>query len=98
MPLTLPQSPFCITCVPESRFHVDKMSSAHVYLRLREGETIDDIPEEIVSEMAQLTKRNSIDGNKTNDVDVVYIMWGNLKKKPSMDAGQVSFLSGVKWG
>ena len=25
-------------------FHVDKMSSAHVYLRLPEGDTVDDVP------------------------------------------------------
>ncbi|CAA0821332.1 Unknown protein [Striga hermonthica] len=56
-------------------FHVDKMSSAHVYLRLHKGQTIDDIPE----------------GNKANNVDVVYTPWQNLKKTPSMDVGQVGF-------
>ncbi|KAB5513996.1 hypothetical protein DKX38_027902 [Salix brachista] len=56
-------------------FHVDKMSSAHVYLRLRKGQTIDDISE----------------GNKVNNIDVVYTPWANLKKTASMDAGQVGF-------
>lgn len=43
-------------------FHVDKMSSAHVYLRLPPGDGIDEIPKEIVEECSQLTKANSIEG------------------------------------
>lgn len=72
-------------------FHVDKMSSAHVYLRLHAGETIDDIPEAVIQDCAQLVKANSIQGCKANDVDVVYTMWSNLKKTPEMDVGQVGF-------
>ena len=30
-------------------------------------------------------------GNKMNNVDVVYTMWGNLKKNAGMDVGQVGF-------
>ncbi|GFP80276.1 coiled-coil domain-containing protein 25 [Phtheirospermum japonicum] len=56
-------------------FHVDKMSSAHVYVRLHKGQTIDDISE----------------GNKVNNIDVVYTPWQNLKKTASMDVGQVGF-------
>nr|TKS10990.1 coiled-coil domain-containing protein 25-like [Populus alba] len=56
-------------------FHVDKMSSAHVYVRLHKGQTIDDISE----------------GNKVNNIDVVYTPWANLKKTASMDVGQVGF-------
>ncbi|KAF7234186.1 hypothetical protein EG68_12374 [Paragonimus skrjabini miyazakii] len=41
-------------------FHVDKMSSAHVYLRLREGETLDDVPNVVLQDCAQLVKENSI--------------------------------------
>lgn len=41
-------------------FHVDKLSSAHVYLRLREGETLDDVPEAVIQDCAQLCKQNSI--------------------------------------
>ncbi|KAI6238753.1 Coiled-coil domain-containing protein 25 [Aphelenchoides fujianensis] len=36
-------------------FHVDKLSSAHVYLRLEEGQTIDDIPPALIKDCAQLT-------------------------------------------
>ncbi|KAG6649357.1 hypothetical protein CIPAW_07G206800 [Carya illinoinensis] len=72
-------------------FHVDKMSSAHVYLRLHKGQTIDDISEGLLEDCAQLVKANSIQGNKVNNVDVVYTPWSNLKKSASMDVGQVGF-------
>ncbi|XP_014779598.1 coiled-coil domain-containing protein 25 isoform X2 [Octopus bimaculoides] len=74
-------------------FHVDKVSSAHVYLRLHKGDSIDDIPQTVIDDCAQLVKANSIQGNKMNNVDVVYTMWSNLKKTPSMDVGQVGFNS-----
>ncbi|XP_045542313.1 coiled-coil domain-containing protein 25 isoform X2 [Papilio machaon] len=72
-------------------FHVDKVSSAHVYLRLAPGQTIDDIPNSVLDDACQLVKANSIMGNKMNDIDIVYTMWSNLKKTPSMDVGQVAF-------
>ncbi|XP_014681157.1 PREDICTED: coiled-coil domain-containing protein 25-like [Priapulus caudatus] len=72
-------------------FHVDKVSSAHVYLRLKRGETLDDIPSRVLVDAVQLCKANSISGNKMNDVDVVYTLWSNLKKTPGMDVGQVGF-------
>ncbi|KAB2080134.1 hypothetical protein ES319_A05G050200v1 [Gossypium barbadense] len=72
-------------------FHVDKMSSAHVYLRLQKGQTIDDISEGLLEDCAQLVKANSIQGNKVNNIDVVYTPWSNLKKTSSMDVGQVGF-------
>ncbi|KAJ7965985.1 Coiled-coil domain-containing 25 [Quillaja saponaria] len=72
-------------------FHVDKMSSAHVYVRLHKGQTIDDISEGLLEDCAQLVKANSIQGNKVNNVDIVYTPWANLKKTASMDVGQVGF-------
>ncbi|KAK4769594.1 hypothetical protein SAY86_027744 [Trapa natans] len=72
-------------------FHVDKMSSAHVYVRMHKGETIDNISEGLLEDCAQLVKANSIQGNKVNNVDVVYTPWANLKKTASMDVGQVGF-------
>lgn len=30
-------------------------------------------------------------GCKSNNVDIVYTMWSNLKKTPDMDVGQVGF-------
>ncbi|RWR72450.1 coiled-coil domain-containing protein 25 [Cinnamomum micranthum f. kanehirae] len=87
-------------------FHVDKMSSAHVYVRLNKGQTMDDISEGLLEDCAQLVKANSIQGNapfacltcsmyltgnKVNNIDVVYTPWYNLKKTPSMEVGQVGF-------
>uniref|UniRef100_A0A2A4JG36 Coiled-coil domain-containing protein 25 n=1 Tax=Heliothis virescens TaxID=7102 RepID=A0A2A4JG36_HELVI len=72
-------------------FHVDKVSSAHVYLRLAPGQTIDDIPNSVLDDACQLVKANSIMGNKMNDIDIVYTMWSNLKKTAGMEAGQVAF-------
>uniref|UniRef100_H2MZZ8 Coiled-coil domain-containing protein 25 n=1 Tax=Oryzias latipes TaxID=8090 RepID=H2MZZ8_ORYLA len=43
-------------------FHVDKLSSAHVYLRMPKGGTIDDVPPEVLVDCAQLVKNNSIQG------------------------------------
>ncbi|KAL6735516.1 hypothetical protein Aduo_005952 [Ancylostoma duodenale] len=72
-------------------FHVDKVSSAHVYLRLPPGMTIDTIPQALIDDCCQLVKANSIDGNKMNDVGIVYTMWENLKKTGDMAVGQIGF-------
>lgn len=72
-------------------FHVDKVSSAHVYLRLHKGQTLDDIPTNVLEDCAQLVKANSIQGNKMNNVDIVYTPWNNLKKTAGMEVGQVGF-------
>jgi len=90
-------------------FHVDKYSSAHIYLRLPDGsvdlsnikdkaaakeklkEALSSIPEEIVNEMCQLTKANSIEGCKLSQVDIVYTPFLNLKKEEHMDTGTVGF-------
>eukprot|EP00246_Nothoceros_aenigmaticus_P001154 TRINITY_DN1152_c0_g1_i1.p1 TRINITY_DN1152_c0_g1~~TRINITY_DN1152_c0_g1_i1.p1 ORF type:complete len:216 (+),score=52.82 TRINITY_DN1152_c0_g1_i1:54-701(+) len=72
-------------------FHVDKLSSAHVYLRLHKGQTMETISAELLEDCAQLVKANSIQGNKLNNLDVVYTPWYNLKKTPSMDVGQVGY-------
>lgn len=45
------------------QFHVDKMSSAHVYVRLQPGQTWDDIPSQVIEDCAQLVKANSIEGS-----------------------------------
>uniref|UniRef100_A0A8C0KI39 Coiled-coil domain-containing protein 25 n=1 Tax=Canis lupus dingo TaxID=286419 RepID=A0A8C0KI39_CANLU len=47
---------------PAGKFHVDKLSSAHVYLRLHKGEKIEDIPKEVLMDCAHLVKANSIQG------------------------------------
>mmetsp|Transcript_122056 Transcript_122056/g.352741 ORF Transcript_122056/g.352741 Transcript_122056/m.352741 type:complete len:233 (+) Transcript_122056:167-865(+) len=90
-------------------FHVDKLSSAHVYLRLPPGsvdmsqtkdkdaakqillDAVASVPEDILMEMAQLTKENSIEGCKKAEVDIVYTPYLNLRKEERMDTGQVGF-------
>ncbi|KAG0646201.1 Coiled-coil domain-containing 25 [Hyphodiscus hymeniophilus] len=77
-------------------FHVDKLSSAHIYLRMNEGDTWDAIPEDLLTDCAQLTKANSIEGNKKDNVTIIYTPWSNLKKDGSMAVGQVSFKDNKK--
>lgn len=72
-------------------FHVDKLSSAHVYLRMPKGVAIEDIPKEVLIDCAQLVKNNSIQGCKMNNINVVYTPWANLKKTGDMDVGQIGF-------
>ncbi|CAF0831666.1 unnamed protein product [Brachionus calyciflorus] len=72
-------------------FHVSKLSSAHVYLRLAKGQTIEDIPSAVLEDCVQLVKANSIEGNKINNVEIVYTPVNNLKKTAGMDVGQVGF-------
>ncbi|KAG0146884.1 hypothetical protein CROQUDRAFT_656898 [Cronartium quercuum f. sp. fusiforme G11] len=75
-------------------FHVDKLSSAHVYIRL--PNTISDmnsIPEALLQDCAQLVKANSIEGNKKDNLTILFTPVSNLKKTGDMSIGQVGFKS-----
>ncbi|KAL9586031.1 MAG: hypothetical protein Q9212_001176 [Teloschistes hypoglaucus] len=82
-------------------FHADNLSSAHIYLRLKSGQEWDKLPRALVEDCAQLTKANSIEvallkrlsyqGNKKDNVTIVYTPWSNLLKNASMATGQVGF-------
>ncbi|KAI9189627.1 hypothetical protein H9P43_001060 [Blastocladiella emersonii ATCC 22665] len=115
-------------------FHVDKLSSAHIYLRLQPCKVVpapapeeaaapsapagrkgkfytppkneaapvddhvyctswDDIPEVLLQELGQLTKANSIEGNKKDNQTIIYTPASNLKKTGDMATGAVSFHS-----
>ncbi|KAK1486472.1 hypothetical protein CCUS01_15110 [Colletotrichum cuscutae] len=71
----------------------------HIYLRLPDPKdpstttpmTWDAIPEPLLTDLAQLTKANSIEGNKKDNITIIYTPWSNLKKDGSMAVGQVSF-------
>ncbi|WRT67224.1 uncharacterized protein IL334_004190 [Kwoniella shivajii] len=80
-------------------FHVDKLSSAHVYLRQPpdqpHGEW-DKLPSALLNDAAQLVKANSIEGNKKDNITVIYTPFPNLKKSGDMAVGQVSFHSDRK--
>lgn len=51
-------------------FHVDDLSSAHVYLRLQKNQRLEDVSESTIQECAQLVKANSIEGCKMREVYV----------------------------
>lgn len=73
-------------------FHVDDLSSAHVYLRLPLGNSkLTSISPTCLEECAQLVKENSIEGKKRKSVEVIYTRWKNLKKTPGMEVGAVVF-------
>lgn len=73
-------------------FHVDDLSSAHVYLRMKPGMTLDDLEgTDVLIDCAALVKANSIQGCKQSSVYVVYARWKNLKKTSDMVDGQVGF-------
>lgn len=72
-------------------FHVDNLSSAHVYVRLPEGYEWTTIPALVLEDCAQLVKANSIAGNKRDRVTVIYCPWSNLHKSNNMSTGQVGF-------
>lgn len=58
-------------------FHVDTVSSAHVYVRGAPSP----IPDCVVDEACQLVKANSIKGSKKQSVTIVYTIASNLKKQ-----------------
>jgi hypothetical protein len=72
-------------------FHVDDLSSAHVYLRMKPGQTWDDLPEQAIEDCCQLVKDNSIKGCKKASVRIVFTPWSNLKKTADMAVGQIGY-------
>ena len=77
-------------------FHVDGLSSAHVYFRLRNVESvssipIDDLPPDSVADMLQICKNNSIAGCKLASCKMVYTPHSNLKKTFNMETGAVTY-------
>ena len=72
-------------------FHVEDLSSAHVYLRLRKDQRLEDVSEATIMECAQLVKANSIEGCKKSEVWVCYTRWRNLNKTSAMDVGAIGF-------
>lgn len=55
------------------------------------GESIDDVNPEVIAEMCQLVKNNSIEGSKASKVDIIYTEFSNLKKTQTMETGAVTF-------
>mmetsp|Transcript_30649 Transcript_30649/g.52337 ORF Transcript_30649/g.52337 Transcript_30649/m.52337 type:complete len:554 (+) Transcript_30649:233-1894(+) len=77
-------------------FHVDGLSSAHVYFRLKNVTTVssiplDDLPPDAVYDMMQICKNNSISGSKLASCKMVYTPHANLKKNFDMEVGAVTY-------
>jgi hypothetical protein len=70
---------------------IASLNSNVFYIFSNQNQTLDDVPMSIIEDAAQLVKYNSIQGNKMNDIDVVYTMWSNLLKTEGMEVGQVIF-------
>lgn len=64
-----------MTCLHE-------LSSAHVYLRMPEGMEWTAIPDALLEDCSQLVKANSIEGNKKNNVTIIYTPHANVKVGP----------------
>ena len=62
-----------------------------MYIELEVGQTINDIPEDVLEDCCQLCKQSSKKGCKEPTVQIVYTPWPNLKKENDMDVGQVSY-------
>ena len=63
------------------QFHVDNLSSAHVYLRMKTGESWTSIPQALLEDCAQLTKANSIEGiGPYSAMDWPYLETSNEKQ------------------
>ncbi|XP_053794091.1 coiled-coil domain-containing protein 25, partial [Vidua chalybeata] len=71
-------------------FHVDKLSSAHVYLRLQQ---VGSLGARALSHFIPFFPVFSrfFPGCKLSSVTVVYTPWSNLRKTPDMDVGQIGF-------
>jgi hypothetical protein len=79
-------------------FHVDSLSSAHVYFRVYNTEAvpvtgipIDDLPADSIYDMMQIVKNNSISGCKLASTRIVYTPHSNLKKTFQMESGTVTY-------
>ncbi|XP_032538160.1 coiled-coil domain-containing protein 25 [Chiroxiphia lanceolata] len=72
------------------KFHVDKLSSAHVYLRLHKGQTMDDIPKEVLIDCAHLVKATA---SKVQDEQRERRLHPleQPEKTSDMDVGQIGF-------
>lgn len=78
-------------------FHVDNLSSAHVYLRTEKPiSDYSELSQEVIAECAQLTKANSIEGCKRAMVGLNYTWATNLLKRADMQTGAVSYKDSKK--
>lgn len=82
-------------------FHVDKHSSAHLYIQLsaeEQNQKFEDLKlsQDLLEQVGQLTKANSIKANKLNNISIIYTPVDNLRSDGSMDIGTVTFINPQK--
>lgn len=82
-------------------FHVDKHSSAHLYIQLsaeEQSKKFEDLKlnEDLLTQIGQLTKANSIKASKLNNISIIYTPVDNLRSDGSMDIGTVTFVNPQK--
>ncbi|WPK25705.1 hypothetical protein PUMCH_003030 [Australozyma saopauloensis] len=82
-------------------FHVDKHSSAHLYLQLspeQQNVKFEDLrlSELLLDQIAQLTKANLIKANKLNNISIIYTPVDNLRSDGLLDTGTVTFVNPQK--
>jgi hypothetical protein len=80
-------------------FHVDDLSSAHVYLRLNKNQRLEDVSDKTIQECAQLVKANSIEGCKLKECTVskYAIRTVYLYRPLSISFGSYSILVYTRW-
>ncbi|KAG6814791.1 hypothetical protein H0H93_012234, partial [Arthromyces matolae] len=69
-------------------FHVDKLSSAHVYIRMPDGMTFETIPEVLLTDCAQLVKANSIEVHVTKRENPIVNRLNKTKVEKAVDHEQ----------
>ncbi|KAG5645451.1 hypothetical protein DXG03_006000 [Asterophora parasitica] len=69
-------------------FHVDKLSSAHVYLRMPENMAWERIPEALLADCAQLVKANSIEAHVPKRENVIVNRLNKTKVEKVVDHEQ----------
>jgi hypothetical protein len=62
-------------------FHVDDLSSAHVYLRLKDEETVEGFSDKAKEECCQLVKENSIEGERVCECCAFTLALGDGSEK-----------------
>ena len=83
----------CVTALQlhTCRFHVDELSSAHVYLRMPQGRAWDDIPPDTLEDCAQLVKANSI--QVSAGCPCCLLFGANFDRHHGRGPGRIRFMS-----
>ncbi|KAK4866266.1 hypothetical protein LT330_008607 [Penicillium expansum] len=93
-PLRLATTPLALIPLYNLQFHVDNLSSAHVYRiapSLQKRTPLKVSPRQSIQPFGTGLEADFWKGNKKDNITIIYTPWSNLKKDGSMAAGQVTF-------